>query len=227
MQADLEEGLKQWLLRRDPKPFEGLDERSRRLYRRLVRRSLLSGVKGSLPMTCRLVGEAKVGELVARWIEESPPQTRLYWRLPLEFAEWVRSQEEMPHPCVGDLVHWEAVKLDVRNAPDEGASGGAEEWTLDPSARLGIYKYPVFRMGREDEECPRPLPGPTFVVVFRREERPMWRVLSGPAAQCLAQIAEGKSVKEGLEFLGGLYEEVPEEEILEELQILRDRGALR
>ena len=236
MDRELERGLQQWLLSRNPEPFDGLDKRARRVYRRLVRRSLIGAIRVSLPLTHRLLEGDQFTELVARWIEESPPTTRLYWRLPLEFSEWIRTSkiDDLPHPAVADLVHWEAVKIDVRNARADGEEMElfdepvpTSNAILDPSARLGIYRYPVYRMKRDAPSWPEPLPTPHFIVAYRRDEKPRWRRLSAMMAQLLAQLVEDQTIADGLAFLRQMYGDVDEESIRENLRTLQVVGVLR
>ena len=235
MKREEEEALKGFLLNRKPPAFEGFDERSRRLYRRLVRGALSRGVKGSLPRTVEYLGEEALEDWIRRWMEDSPPKSRLYWRLPLLFAEWIRNQEATP-AWLGDLVHWEAVQLDVRNASD-WAEGGEEQpleeqpdrkarVALDPSTRLGIYEYPVYRW-KGGGNPTKGGGGPYFVVIYRRDERPWWRVVEGKVAQLLALVAEGSPLEEGLKGLETMYGAIEAEPLMEELRLLRERGAIR
>lgn len=231
MRDEVEEELKRWLLHRDPPAFEGLDERSRQVYRRLVRRSLGNGVRISLPVSRALLGE-ELNDLIAQWMEQAPPTTRLYWRLPLEFAEWVRAQQDLPHPATAELIHWEAIKLDVRNAEPAPSNLDVESEPrpnhrviLHPSARLGIYHYPVFRMTTESP-WPTASETPQFVIAYRRDEIPRWQVLAPQTAQFLAHLAQGQTVAEGYRFLEELYESLDVSPIGDHIGDLHERGAI-
>lgn len=229
---ELQTKLRGLLLNRTPSPMEELDERAQRIYRRQVRRSLMKGVRIALPITRRLLDDEQLTALIARWLEESPPTTRLYWRLPLEFGEWLREQPDLPHPAAGELVHWESILLDVKNAPESDVDAAFDEPAphrhiiLDPSARLGIYHYPVFRMTRSDDAWPEPGSTPTFLIAFRRDEKPYWRILSTEIAQLLAHTFDGKPISAGLAFLKELYGRVDEAAITEELTTLAERRIL-
>ncbi len=224
--------LRQWLLAETPESFDGLDERSRNVYRRMVRRGLKRGVAIGIPIARRLLGADRWDDLFSRWLDESPPTTRLYWQLPLEFARWLREQPELPHPALADLVHWETIQIDVKNSPDPELEISCKEPALnraiclDPSARLGIYHYPVFELTKSDEEWPERLAQPALLITYRREESVYWRKLSPMTAQLLARGASGDELSEGFSFLEELYGEVDKEELFSELEKLVERGIL-
>jgi hypothetical protein len=216
----LDRDLHRLFFDREPLPSErlsppqaGLDERAQQVYRRQVRSSIMGGVRLGIPITRRLLGEDPTDELIAAWLADAPPTTRLYWRLPMEFAAWLREQPDLPHPALADVVHWETIEIEVLNAADPTTSDLGSQpaldvhIALDPSARLGIYHFPVFRMEREASTWPDALDAPRFVIAFRRDECLHWRLLSAPLAQLLARTTGGESIGEGLEFLGELYEE--------------------
>ncbi len=234
---ELETELRHWLLDREPDPPEGLDERMRRVYRRQVRRSLTRGVRLGLPITRRLVDEEWLDDVIGQWMEESPPTTRLYWRLPIEFGIWLREEAplevaELPHGAVPELIHWETMVVDVKNAPEpdgEGLSQTMEESAmvvLDPSARLGIYAHPVYRMSRDSESWPESKAVPDFVVVFREEERPRWRLIEPQVGQLLGQCAQGMSLGQGLEALEEIYGAIKREDLMTGIEALHERGII-
>ncbi len=220
----LDDQLYRLLFGGEPGPVDGLDERAQRIYRRQVRRSLLGGVRLAIPIACSLVPE-EVERLLSRWLAEAPPTTRIYWQLPLEFAAWLRDVDGLSHPALADLVHWESVEVDVRNAPEAEAMerGGL---ALHPSARLGIYQYPVYRMDEATTEWPEPLAQPAFVLAYRRDETVYWRVIEPALAQTLARLAEGDLLDDALACVGELYAELDCDALLGDLRMLVDEGAL-
>lgn len=235
MAPRLEEAFRQTLLAPEPVPLEGMDERAWKVYRRQVRKSLMSGVRLAIPLTIALLPEEALDGLLEAWLAQAPPTSRLYWQLPMEFAAWLSQQPALPHPALAELVHWETIEVDILNAPDPDPSLTLEpepapeaRVVLDPSARLCIYQHPVYRMKR-DEPWPEPLPAPVFVVAFRVEERLRWRTITTPVAQLLATAAEHDvSLGHGLAMLAQAHGDgFDAEAVLAELRVLVDRGALR
>lgn len=229
---ELQGAVHPMLFGREAVVIEGLSERGQRVYRRQVRRSLINGVTLALPITRRLLGEDAVVGLIVAWLDQSPPTTRLYWQLPLEFAAWLAAQPSPAHPALPELVHWETVEVDILNSPNGssaglvGAPGEGDGAVLDPSARLCIYHHPVHRMTQEASSWPEALATPVFLAVYRVNERVRWTVLDPRVAQLLAQLSEGATVGEGLTFLEELYGEVDRPWMMEQLRSLVERGVL-
>jgi hypothetical protein len=230
----LERDLRQLLLARAPAPVHGLDARAQQIYRRQVRKSLLSGARMGVPITRALLTPQGLDELLDRWLDAAPPTTRLYWRLSLDFAAWVAQLPDPPHPALAELVHWETLEIDVLNAPDPDPAQplqaelrpdlGAQ---LDPSARLAIYQHPVFHISEDHPAWPEPSPQPSFVIAWRQHERLRWKIASPDLAQLLAQLANGASLQQSLDFLAQLYgPQLDADRLLRDLGQLQQRGVL-
>ncbi|MCZ7583424.1 MAG: hypothetical protein M5R36_08885 [Deltaproteobacteria bacterium] len=207
----LETNLRGLVFDREPAPVPGLDERGRRAYRRQVRRSLMSGVRLAIPIARRVLGEDAVNDWIERWLAERPPTTRAYWRLPLQFAEWLSARDDTPHPAFGELVHWESLEVDVLNAPDDASEHPAPDPTEDrrlvlhPSARLGIYNHPVHKMTLDDAIWPERAPAPIFVLAWRKDDGLRWMETHPQTAQLLARAEGGGTLGAGFAFLDTLY----------------------
>ena len=231
---DLQRQVARMLFDPSPTALEGMSERGQRVYRRQVRRGLMSGVKLAIPIAIELLGRRRVDELLARWLAESPATTRLYWQLPLEFCQWFMEEPDPDHPALRELIHWETIEVDILNAedPPEGLSLSSEPTeassvVLDPSSRLCIYTHPVHLMDTASTGWPEPLPGPIFLLAYRRQERLRWTVVSPQVAQLLAAVIETQgSIAQGLSFLEGMYAEVDRASLLSELRSLTSAGAL-
>jgi hypothetical protein len=233
-----EAALRRWLLGASPEEPQGMfDARSRAIYRRQVRRSLFSGVRVALPIARRLLGEDGLDAQIGRWLEASAPTTRLFWQLPAEFAAWYAEHPDPAYPAaLAELIHWEAVEVEVIHAPAAEAaplSGLSLELSselgvmLDPSARLCIFRHAVHRMTQEAAAWPPPLEAPLFLVTWRREERQVWREVGAPVAQAVALLAEGQTWGEASSFVVGLYGgQVEAGSLLEGVEALRERGAV-
>ncbi len=229
----LEEDLRQHFLGREPSPIEGLSERGNFVYRRQIRNALKSGVLLAIPILVDKLGDDAVDELLERWMAEAPPTSRLYWKLPLEFAEWIQTLEELPHPAAAELVHFETIEVDVINAPDDPTDRG-EAHALAPkhcvvlseSARMGIYFHPVHPM-REGSPWPERSVQPHFVMVYRRDERMRYEEVPAHHAQLLAKLGEGVTIESGFDFLRGLYgDAIDPNELLTHLQRYAEIGII-
>lgn len=228
MSADdrLDEQLHRLIFGPDGAEVDGLDERARAVYRRQVRRSLMGGVRLAIPIARRLAGEHTIDALLSRWLAESPPTTRLYWQLPLEFAAWLREVDGLEHAALVDLVHWETVEVDVLNAPSADDSAAQPGIELDPSARLGIYHYPVFRLDASTSDWPDALDAPAFVLAYRRDEAVYWQVIDPPVAQTLARLAQGADLDEAFAFVAQIYGEIDRDGLTSVIDGLVDVGAV-
>lgn len=232
--SDLDQQLKDLLLKPEPTGVEGLSEDAQRIYRRQVRGSLYSGTRLAIPIAIKLLGDSIINAYIARWLHEAPPNTRLYWQLPLEFAAWFLQQTDFEHPALPELIHWETIEVDVINAPNPDPiellhpkPSDALSPVLDPSTRLCIYRYPVHRMTRSTEAWPTPLEAPTFLLAYRKEEVMYWKIISPQTAQLLAKASEGAQLSACYEFLEQLYGQIDRASIDHELSTLVHKGALR
>lgn len=231
----LEQQVRAMLLDRELAPMEGLEERAQVIYRRQVRKSLLNGARLAIPVARKAVDPEVLEGILALWLERSPPTTRLYWRLSLDLAAWVAQMPDPPHPAFPELIHWETLEVDILNSPDAPAQAEPspvlhpeKALLLDPSARLAIYQYPVYRMSTQDPSWPEaPLDQPAFVAGWRHQERFFWEALSPDVAQALAQIAQGATLSQALTALGQIYgEQLDAARVTSELQRLAGRGLL-
>ncbi len=232
--TDLEAQLRQMLLAREPVEVEGLSARGQRVYRRQVRGSLMSGTRLAIPICDRLLGRAVMDTWLERWLDEAPPTTRLYWQLPLEFAQWCVGAPDHPHLAMPELIHWETLEVDILNAPDPSPWPGLtrdpapdKQPALDPSARLCVYRHPVHRLDLDAAGWPEAAPDPVFLMAWRRDEHLRWRTLSAQCAQLTAHLVEHDAVLAvGLDFLQSLYGEIDRDALVGELAALVEGGAL-
>lgn len=205
--ATLEEGVRALLFSREPRALGGLDEEAQALYRRLVRTTLSTVVKNAVPRAHALLGDEGMERLLARWLEEAPPTTRILRRVPEGFAAFCQSLEDPPHPALPELVAWEVLEIEVTHAPDfEGApppsapddDGGV---LAHPSARLAVYLHPVHGLAKRPTEWPRPSREPSFLVAYRAAERFHWVAVPKLVAQVLLHTGEGLTLGQALAAL--------------------------
>ena len=74
---DAERSLRSLTLAHDEKLIEGVDAKRQRLYRRLVRGNLFGVVRRAIPITRKLLGEETVDAMIARFLDERGPSTRI------------------------------------------------------------------------------------------------------------------------------------------------------
>lgn len=235
--ADLERDLRSLLFSAEPgEPgaLAGVEPERRAVYRRIVRNNLFRTIRNTCPIARKLLGEQSFDRLVARFLDERPPTTRLYRELPLAFAAWLSSIDAAPHhPALPELVHFETVEVEVQQAPNPSGApraglpdddAGIE---ADPSARLLAYTHPVHLLARGAERFPSPTPEPTFLVAWRLEENMRWRQIPAVLAKVLALCGEGLSLGRALALLEEQHPgQVDRGRVRSLLVDLKHRGAL-
>lgn len=193
----LEGSVRALLFAKEPPPVPGLDEEIQGLYRRLVRTTLSNVVTNAVPRTKALLGDEGFEALLARWLEEAPPTTRILRRVPEGFAAFCQSLANPPHPALAELVHWEVLEIEVTHAPDpEGPArpiAPSEDAYVEshPSARLAVYLHPVFGLAKDATAWPLPSKEPSFLVAYRAAERFHWLAVPKLVAQVLLHTGEG------------------------------------
>lgn len=209
---EIEGSVRALLFSREPPDVPGLDEEKQRLYRRLVRTTLSSVVKNAIPRAKALLGDEATDKLIASWLEQAPPTTRILRDVPEEFVTFCQSLEDPPHPALAELVHWEVLEIQVTHAPD--AEGAALPSSLDedagveshPSARLAAYLHPVHGLAKPSAagatlEWPRPSREPSFLVAYRSGERFHWVAVPKLVAQVLLHTGAGLTLGEAFTAL--------------------------
>lgn len=205
--AELEGRWRALLLGKEEALMDGADVVRQRVYRRLVRGNLSSAIRRGIPIMRRLAGEDALDALIARFLDEAAPQTRLARFLPIEFAAWVLAlpAAEMPHASAGELAQWETLEIDVIMAPDEplSASTSTENCRdpldsarieMHPSARLAAYRYPVHTLTSSSTQWPTLSLDPSLVLAWRYGERFIWQGLDGGTAKLLVEATSGVTI---------------------------------
>jgi hypothetical protein len=195
---DVEKQWRSLVLGRDEALMPGIDPVRQRVYRRLVRNSLTGNIRRAIPHAIRIAGEAKIEELLVRFLDEVGPQTRIYRQVPSEFADWAMAQEL---GALGELMHWEILEVDVILAPDteqifsRTLTDGAVVITA-PSARLAAYMHPVHQVNASTTTLPAASSEPVLLLAWRAGERYAWQRIDGAVAKTLVAAAEGKTSAE-------------------------------
>ncbi|HEY4221679.1 MAG TPA: putative DNA-binding domain-containing protein [Myxococcota bacterium] len=200
--VDVEKGLRALLLDRDEHLMEGPPPDRQRLYRRLVRSNLFSAVRRAIPITRKILGEDGADALIAQFLDEVGPKTRLVRNVAGEFAEWLMQKPDLPHPACGELAHWEVVEIDVGLAPDYDGPAYPRTPTpsstieTHPSARLAAYRHRVHALTMAATAYPEAESEPTILLAWRSGERFFWQTLEGGVAKVLVECAQGSSLSD-------------------------------
>ncbi|MEM7402497.1 MAG: putative DNA-binding domain-containing protein [Myxococcota bacterium] len=233
----LDNQIHQLLFAQHPTLLDGASRERQLLYRNLVRDGIVDTICDCLAVTCRLAGTQQLQQWIQQWLAAAGPQTRLFWQLPVDFACWLMQQpncSSRPRLYV-ELIHYEAMQLEAIHAPNASWHSKqqpsritpASHLVCHPSARLGIYTYPVFDLDGSTTKLPAKSEQPLFVVVYRKQESCHFLCCSPPIAQLLAQLQQNSSLSAGLAFLRELYESVNEEKLLQQLQQLQQQGIVQ
>ncbi|MEM7588747.1 MAG: putative DNA-binding domain-containing protein, partial [Myxococcota bacterium] len=214
----LDSNLHQLLFAHQPALLDNVSRKRQLLYRSLVRNGIVDTICESLELTHQLAGAKQLQRWIEEWLDAQGPQTHLFWQLPVDFACWLMQQppcDNRPRIYV-ELAHYEAMQVDALNALDASWQSTQQRPHITatchivchPSARLGIYKYPVFDMDNTMQTLPTKGVQPVFVVIYRRQESCRFLQCDPHMAQLLAQLQNNSCLQTGFAFLRGLYGQV-------------------
>ncbi|MBM4279693.1 MAG: DUF2063 domain-containing protein [Deltaproteobacteria bacterium] len=212
---DVARGWRSLLLSREPAFFDdAVVPRSRQLvYRDLVRNTLGDVLRRACPHARRLAGEDVFSRLIARFLDERAPTTRLLHAVAGEFTAWLATlpADALPDASFAELCHFEALEIDVTLSPtarQEPPSAGlipdvdeAGIVVVDPSTRLCVYFHPVHRVTASTTAWPSPLSSPALLCCFQRAEDFAVVIVSPAVARILVAAGEGVSVGAALDRL--------------------------
>jgi len=104
---------------RDPQqaPAPDLEPRRLAVYRRLVFNNLRSLLGSGFPVCVRLLGEADWTALVHRYLASHVCRTPLFTELAAEFVQWLQEHDDLPHPALAELAHYEWVETALYQHP--------------------------------------------------------------------------------------------------------------
>ncbi len=204
---DLEQAVRDLCFRPAAGTLPGVDDPHQGVYRDLVRRSLYSNIRRTIPVARALVGDETIDALIAACLDEAPPTERFFRDVPRGFAQWAQTQSaEAPdrfvHPGLPELLHWEILEVDVLLAPDPDQILDPDDRPvqLHPSARLAVYAHPVHKLTKSSSWPPEPLAVPVCLLAFRVGERMEVVPLSAKIAQLLALLSDSADFDAALEL---------------------------
>jgi hypothetical protein len=182
-------------------PIEQLE-----IYREQYWLRHIGAMKEDFVTVHHLLGDDAFRSLCTGYFAAHPARSFTLRDLGSDFAQFVLGTEPWAkEPLIGDCVNVEWAFVEAFDAPDAPpldprsiAEAPEEAWgsariTLHPSVQLVALSYPVhdYRRDVRDEKSPeRPVPKPTFLVVYRGPERLMYidiEPLAFEILQCLSR----------------------------------------
>lgn len=157
-----------------------------RLYRRMVRGRLETLLHTALPRSLEALGPAETTELIRAWFASERPQSRYFWRIPLEFGAFVTPRLPTEPAHLADLVRFELSGWRVRQSETSPAPTLREfsfeaRPALEPSAVVLCFDHPVHRAGEEST------PEPTQLCLYRTASHSLGVLALNPIAAALLE----------------------------------------
>ncbi|MBI5851209.1 MAG: putative DNA-binding domain-containing protein [Planctomycetes bacterium] len=179
---------------------------------------LLEVMEGDYGASRAVLGEDGFRALVARFLRRHPSRHPNLNRFGRPFPAFVRGQRALRHRAF--LAELAALELALCTAfdaeeftplaPDATAGVPEDRWSRlrfvpNPSLQLLAFRFPVdevYQAHKEGKRITVPKPRPTWLAVFRRDDR-VWRQrLTRPAHRVLASLAGGRPLGEALAGAG-------------------------
>lgn len=128
-----------------------------RVYETLLFDNLEGFLSSCFPITRELLGVATWRRTARRFFAEQRCRSPLFRDIPGEFLAWMEGASTAfpDHPYLYEFMHYEWLELDVSICPTDIDMTGVESASdliagipsLNPTARLACYRYPVHRIG--------------------------------------------------------------------------------
>jgi hypothetical protein len=143
-------------------PLEGVTPNRVHHYRRLIFNIALDTLSTAYPITKKLLGSESWKEIVEKFYSESECTTPYVWRMPLDFYEFVKSNQSLNelmqrHPFILDLIYFEWIELEMymmEDIPqDSGKPNGdlkKDVLVLNPESKVLLLDFPVHRLAPEE-----------------------------------------------------------------------------
>ena len=207
---------------RDPEsiaPVDGIEERRLAIYRRLFFNNVSNLMARNFPVLRRLYDDADWKALIRRFMRDHHASTPLFPQIGQEMVAFLEQEQARGHldkPFIAELAHWEfqetCVRLDaddpreIEATPERSPAAGHP--VLNPTLRLGVYQWPVHRIGPDWQPEARP-DQPTILMVYRkRSDKVAFTAINALTAQ-LIQLLQEHPTATGLELLERIAGELP------------------
>ena len=160
--------------------FGGTPERWK-VYRRMVRSRLADNVEHGFERLRSVIGEDRFGEIVARFLAESPPRSHYLRDVPAEFLRFFEQNRDalmrayvLPAYAL-DLARYEWAELETAYSFEETSEAQVGPLdmhrvpVLSPAHRLIDLAYPVHRMGTDGHD--QAMPAAPFSLCLYRDAK--------------------------------------------------------
>lgn len=149
-------------------------------YRRMVRTRLIGVVQTAFPRTSEILGD-DFATKVSEWFAERPPASRIFHKLPSEFARFVLPALLPPHR---DLLRFELAVWSLRAVVEEHpiVSELSFEAPLALQSALEIIQLEHSSQLKGDDAFK---PAPTCLLLYRNEEHRVMTLRINPVAEAL------------------------------------------
>lgn len=224
---------------KDAVSYPDLDARGQQTYRHLVRKSITAIIKHDLPSAFHLLTETQTEVLLSEFLRTSPPRTRLYPRITMEFVHWMMhdaqpllNEHDLP-PALTELMHWESAVIDIERSLAENSSNlpsrPAEHLGVcfHGSTRLLVYQYDVHRHQPRGDSWPTKRTAPFFVIAYRYDERVKWAEIPTPLGLVLSHVSEEIPLKKARESVREQYQhDMGWDDMASWLERFQNKGAI-
>lgn len=214
-------------------------EEARRLlvYRRLVRRGIVSGARAELPCTAARLGAA-FDAWVERWLDEDLPRSPYMRDVAPELLAWAAprwAEDATIPPWMLDFARHEAALFEVRAAPSKTPTGlplALDRAVLfDGPVRLVRYTWAVHEALEGFSPDEAPVAAPTELLLYRDAEHDARALSLTPLAaaileRLLAGEALGQAITSACAALGFVVSDAALRGTAEVLADLAAKGAL-
>ena len=187
----------------DAQPPPGVEERRLKIYRELVYNNIEGFISSTFPILRSLHDDADWTLLVRDFIRQHRCESPLFLEISQEFLAFLGARDLHPErPFAAELAHYEWLELAVDVA--EGAvpaapqqrDPGSSTARLPATARLGVYHFPVHRIGASFQ--PREAGEPTALLVYRtHDDSVQFSELNAATGQLISEIAAGGAAADG------------------------------
>jgi hypothetical protein len=122
-------------------------------YRQMVYNVVNDSLSSAYPLARQLVTQEDWEATVNSFFSSHACQSPFLWRMPLEFYEYVKENEQPllnSYPCLADLLLYEWVEIEVFMMEDEEVEYSTEgnietdALVLNPACVLQYFQYPVY-----------------------------------------------------------------------------------
>ena len=177
------------------------------VYRQMVRDRLKRVVRNAMPRTLEAMGERRFTEAFDRWLDDSPPQSRFYRNVPIEFAarlrrSWLTIPPEalwLPDLLSLELCRWTRRFVLPRDPPAAAELDFEKVPVFNPTAELLRLEH---RVNMKPDADGNYLSAPTHMCVYRSfdDHTVRVRILNVSAAEMLRRWCEGENtLSEGVQ----------------------------